>query len=171
MKKKFLYLLVIVVALIIQTSVVPLAASGRSALDAVLMLVLAWSIIDGFNAFLPWAIMAGILYDIIAFTPIGIHVLIFLFVVYMVSFFSKRMSVEAKGTGFVIIILFVVVSIFISQSVNGIASYGRLPSVGEFWSIFISIKWFLFQVVYDCFVFAIWFIFLRWMKKYFSLEV
>ena len=87
MKKKLVYLFILIIAIIIQTSVMPVILNSSTTGDAVLMIVLAWSVLDGFSAFIGWAIVAGILYDLAAYSPIGEHAIIFLAVVYFVSFF------------------------------------------------------------------------------------
>jgi rod shape-determining protein MreD len=170
MKKKFLYLLVIFIALILQTATVAVFFGERNAVDLVLMLALAWAIIDGFGAFFFWAIAIGILYDLAAFTPVGVHVLIFLAVIYMVSFFSRRLSIDHKGTGAGIIFVFIIVATFISQGILGILSHADFLTVKEFFKIFVSIKWFAVQIFFNSVFFILAFILVNWVKKYFAIN-
>lgn len=170
MQKKFFYLLIIITALILQTSAMPALGGSRSGLDLVLMLVLAWAIIDGFAAFLPWAITIGILYDFVTMLPIGVHVLVFLFVVYMISFFSKRLSIDFRATGLLMILFFIAVSFLVSQISIGIAIRGDLLSIKEFWNMISPAKWLMLQLAYNCLAFLFCFIGIRWAKNYFMLE-
>src|SRR6266704_2969631 len=99
MKKKFIYCLIFFCGIILQTSVLPLISPTNITGDIVLMLILVGSIIDGFFSFFWWAVFFGVIYDIVSYTTVGIHAIIFIFVVYFVSFFSRRFSVELKGVG------------------------------------------------------------------------
>ena len=170
MKKKFFYIIMILLALVLQTTAVVPAVGQRNGLDIILMLVLAWSIIDGFNGFLSWAIFIGILYDMLSSSPVGLHVLIFLAVIYMVSFFSKRLSIDVQGTGLIIIILFVFGSVFFSQAVLGMVGQGGFISIRQFLGMFVSLKWFLLQLAYNLIAFSACFVSIKWMKRYFALD-
>ena len=87
MKKKIIYTFILLVSIVIQTSVLTVITKTSVAGDAVAMAVLVFSVVDGFFAFLGWAIFAGILYDLACYSPIGTHVIIFLCIVYFTSFF------------------------------------------------------------------------------------
>lgn len=117
MKKKIVYSFLIFLAVILQTSVLPVLFRGSVPGDIVLMFVLAAMVLDGFFGFLWWAIFAGIVYDLASYVQVGTHALIFLLVVYFVSFFSRRFSVELKGVGIFLFLFFVLVATFISKAI------------------------------------------------------
>ncbi len=110
MKKKLSYFGLILLAILLQTSFLPIFMGANVVGDAVLMLVLTLAVLDGFTEILIWAIVAGVLTDFVAFVPVGQHVLVFLLVVYVVSFFSRRLSVEVKGTGILLFLLFIIIA-------------------------------------------------------------
>lgn len=117
MKKKIVYSFLIFLAVILQTSVLPALFRESVPGDVVLMFVLAAMVLDGFFGFLWWAIFAGIVYDLVSYVQVGTHALIFLLVVYFVSFFSRRFSVELKGVGIFLFLFFVVVATFFSKAI------------------------------------------------------
>jgi rod shape-determining protein MreD len=170
MKKKFVYSLILIVAIIIQTSVLPIISSPNIAGDIVLMVILALSVLDGFFAFMGWAIIAGILYDLAAYSPIGEHAIIFLLVVYFVSFFSRRMSLEIKGIGKVLFFVFVIVATFFSRSIIALMAAWDMQTLHGYWQIFGSLKSITFQIICNEILFFLLFLLLKRIKEFFKLE-
>lgn len=116
MKKKIIYSLILLAALILQTSAVPVFFSRGFAPDLVLMLVLAWTIRDGFAGFLPWIIFAGLAYDALAYAPMGTHVLVLTLSAYLVSFFSRLFLVQIRGIGVFLLLIFVFLAMVLSRA-------------------------------------------------------
>jgi len=170
MKKKLVYLVILIATIIIQTSVLPVISSANTAGDAVLMAVLAWSVLDGFSAFIGWAIVAGILYDLATYSPVGEHVIIFLAVVYFVSFFSRRLSLELKGMGLVLFFIFIFVATFISSSIVALMTAWDARTLFGYWKMFSSPGSIALQVVHNVILFFLWFFFLKKTKEFFKLE-
>lgn len=106
MKKFFIYFPIIFFATILQVSAIPVIFRGWLP-DLVLSMVLAWALIDGFEKFFFWAVFSGILYDLLAFSNVGISVIVFSLATYAVSFFSRRFSTEMRGVGSFLSIFFV----------------------------------------------------------------
>lgn len=157
MKKKSIYFGIIFFAILIQLSFLPVFF-GKSAFgDAVLMLILAISVVESFVSALGWAIVSGILYDFSSYSTLGFHVIIFLMIVYGVSFFSRRLSVEVKGTGVLLSMIFVVFSTLISKGLLVIffgleaskSSGSYLRFFGDFRSVF-------FQILINAILFFLW---------------
>lgn len=169
MRKKIIYIFIVLIAILFQTSVLPVLGKTNSVADSVLMLVLAWSVIDGFAGFLGWAITAGILYDLAAYEVVGIHVLIFLSVIYFVSFFSRRFSVELKGTGIVLMGFFVIVATLFSHVVYAAASAISTQSLQGFWKIFGNIGNISLQIIYNAVALVICFFIIKRVKNFFML--
>lgn len=170
MKKKLVYLFILIVAIIIQTSLMPVILSFNTTGDFVLMTVLAWSVLDGFSAFIIWAIVAGILYDLAAYSTVGEHAIIFLAVVYFVSFFSRRLSLEFKGIGWLLFIMFIIVATFLSRSIVALMMAWDMQTVHGYWQMFGSLKSITLQIFYNGILFFILFFLLRRIKEFFKLE-
>lgn len=115
-KGKFLaYTALIFACIIAQKSLIPIMFFGRRLPDIVLMLVLALAVIDGFDDFLPWAIGAGLAYDVAVGPVIGLHALIFVVVVYSVSFFSRRFLVDMRSMGVMTLLVFIILATLVSH--------------------------------------------------------
>lgn len=170
MRKKLVYLFILILAIVIQTSFLPIISGSSVAGDVVLMAILAWSIIDGFTAFIGWAIIAGILYDLGAYSPIGEHVIIFLLVVYFVSFFSRRLSIELKETGWLLFFIFVIAATLISKSVIALAGAWDVHTFHGYWHVFGDPKSIIVQIVCNSILFFFLFFLLRKIKEFFKLE-
>jgi rod shape-determining protein MreD len=166
MKKKISYLLLLFLIIILQTSFLPLVMPLHVMPDAVLMLILVGAIFDGFQAFFWWAIVAGVIYDLVTYNVVGLHSIIFLLVVYFVSFFSRRFSVELRGVGLVLFLGFIIVSSVIShvvativqflsndQAVNHLKSTWMMSAIG-------------IEIICNVFLFFILFVSLRKAKSF-----
>ncbi|EKE25650.1 MAG: hypothetical protein ACD_5C00081G0002 [uncultured bacterium] len=171
MKKKVVYFLIFIVIAIFQLSFIPVIFEKKAVADAVLMAILAWSILDGFFAFLAWAIFFGLFYDIISYSVIGTHALIFLVVVYFVSFFSRRFSVEMKGFGTILFLLFILVATLASNATIATIFVWKMQNFHGFWQSFGSLKTVMIQLVYNTFLFLILFMLIRKIKQFFAIEV
>ncbi|HPN54519.1 MAG TPA: rod shape-determining protein MreD [Candidatus Moranbacteria bacterium] len=170
MRKKIVYSFVLLFAVIAQTSILPVFFSNQVLGDAVLMAVLAWAMLDGFQAFIGWAIVAGIFYDLAAYSPIGEHVLIFLVVVYFVSFFSKRLSLNFRGTGLFLFFIFVIAVTVFSEIVLAIFAVYENQAMYEYWRKFGGVGEIMLKIICNEILFFGWFILLKKIKKFFKLE-
>jgi len=169
MKKKFVYFVMLFCAIVLQTSVLPLFSSTYAIGDVVLMFVLAGAVIDGFPLFFSWSIFIGIIFDLVNYTTIGIHSIIFLLVVYFVSFFSRRFSIELKGVGMVLLVLFVVAATLISRTVMMLLidfdmgmPLAHLQEIG-------NLKIISKQIISNLFLFFLCFIVFKKAKKFFAI--
>ena len=170
MKKKFVYLLILMIAIIIQTSVLPVILSPNITGDIVLMTVLVLSILDGFSVFMSWAIIAGILYDLASYSKIGEHAIIFLLVVYFVSFFSRRLSLDVKGVGRLLFLVFIIVATFFSRSIVALMTVWNMQTLHGYWQAFGSLKSIIIQIIYNGIFFFLLFFLLKKIKEFFKLE-
>jgi rod shape-determining protein MreD len=171
MKKKFIYCVITIVAILLQTSFLPVVFGRGSVPDAVLMLILALAVLDGFFATFSWAIFIGFLYDLASYSKIGMHVILFLMVVYFVSFFSRRFSFEIKATGIFLFGFFVLVAVILSQFLIGIQNSFGLDGVPFSLKSFWGPLSFILQLFYDGLLFMFWFYLLKKAKTFFALEV
>lgn len=169
MKKKIIYCLILFCAIVLQTSVLPLLSPAYATGDVLLMLVLAWSVLEGFFAFFGWAIFAGIIYDFASYTTVGVHALIFMLVLYFVSFFSRRFSVEIKGVGLALFVFFVAVATLVSRGIVALSVAWDLQTFNGYLSEFGSFKIISVQIIFNVFLFFFCFFLLKKLKKFFAI--
>lgn len=170
MKKKAIYFLIIFCAFVLQTSVLPLISPAYATGDILLMLVLSCAILDGFFSFFWWAIFTGIIFDLVSYTVVGVHALIFLMVVYFVSFFSRRFSVELKGVGVVLFGVFVVAATLISKIVAAVLTDFDPQTLIMNLHEIVNLKIVSIQILYNIFLFLLCFFILRKTKKFFAIN-
>lgn len=171
MKKKLVYFFIFISIAIFQLSFLPVISERNTAADSVLMAILAWSVLDGFFAFLGWAIFFGLFYDIISYSTVGTHAFIFLAVVYFVSFFSRRFSMELKGVGIVLFLLFILVATLAS---NAIIALTLTPDVGSFrgfWYSFGNFGVIMSELFYNTILFFIFFKAIKSIKQFFGINL
>jgi rod shape-determining protein MreD len=60
---------------IVQTTLIPLLAPGRVRPDLMLMLVVGWGVVHGNGQAALWGLIGGLLLDLFAGTPFGLHAL------------------------------------------------------------------------------------------------
>ena len=170
MKKFFIYFLIIFFAIVLQVSSVPLFFKSDWPVDIVLMLVLAWTLIDGFDAFLKWAVFAGLLYDLATFSAVGLHVIIFALLAYSVSFFSKRFSVEIKGTGILLMMFFVSAATICSRAILLSHEFGAgviANDISKFWQ---TLGMFSLAASCNLLIFFVLFFMLNWVGNFYYLK-
>lgn len=171
MNKKIIYILIIFIALILQTSVVPNLFPPLARPNIILMLIIACTIVDGFVGFFPWIIGIGLAYDALTFSVVGVHVLVMMISAYFVSFFSRRLSVDLYGTGILIVMLFVVFAMILQSFAMVLVYSADAKVLVTFSGIMENTTWlqllkaFAWNIVVV--LFLIWV--LRKAKRYFSL--
>lgn len=169
-KKRLLYVVIILGMVIFQKSFVPLFFSGSYLPDAVLMLVLTWTIIDGFEEFLWWAVFAGFLCDLFFYTQIGMHIIIFVFTVYFVSFFSRRFLVEISTNGIFLIFFFIIVVTFFSIIISFFALSLNSESWYEIAKYFSNPKDIFFELLFNGFFSLGLFFIIKKVRKFLSTQ-
>lgn len=110
METKIARLAIVLMGVSFQTSMLAVLFSCGQVPNIVLLIVIAWTIIAGFNKIWPWAIIAGVVLDLASFEPIGKNVIFLLIVSYAVNFFLQRFSTENRAWRVVIISSLVVVA-------------------------------------------------------------
>lgn len=167
MRKKIIYFGIILFAILLQLSFLPIINGNNFSADAVLMLVLAVAVLDGFAATLSWAIVAGILYDFATYAILGQHVLVFLLIVYLVSFFSRRLSVEVKGTGLLLLFLFVIAATLISNESSAFFSVSAKGSFKFYLRALGGSGSMIFQLGCNTLLFFLWYNLVKKIKQTF----
>lgn len=124
MKKIFLILAIIILAVILETSVLPLLFSGGNIPDLTLVLLVSGVAVFGFQSVWIWGIAAGFILDIFSFRKIGTSIFSFAIFSYSISFFSRRLIFEEKiGGVFSSSVFIVLMTIFNNIWIN-LASFG-----------------------------------------------
>lgn len=170
MKKKIIYSFLIFLAIVLQTSVLPVVFASHAFGDIVLMLILAGVVVDGYFGFFGWAIFAGIVYDLATYTQMGVHALIFLLTVYFVSFFSRRFSVEFKGVGMLLFLVFVVFASIISRMITALSIAWDSETFHQYLGLVGGFNVIFLQIVCNVILFAICFYILRKIKAFFDIN-
>ncbi|EKE25361.1 MAG: hypothetical protein ACD_5C00194G0003 [uncultured bacterium] len=169
MRKKIVYLFIFIAIAIFQLSFLPVVSGKSLAIDAVLMAILAWSVIDGFFAFLSWTIFFGIVYDLLSYSIVGTYALIFLLVLYFVSFFSRRFSMEPHGMGIILFLLFILVATLASNAILAVISAWHSQTFNGFWQSFGSFESTVIGLIFNTFLFFIFFFLIRRIKYFFAI--
>lgn len=170
MRKKIAYCIIFTSALILQLSVIPVVFDGRHIPDLVLMLILAWSVVDGFFAFLTWAIFFGLYYDLVSYFPAGTHALIFLSVLYFVSFFSRRLTMDFRGIGALLFLIYVVVATVVSHFVIALTLSWKIDDAHNFWKVFGSFNGASLEIIYNAGIFLICLIIIKRVKQFYAID-
>lgn len=172
MKKNLIYSTILICALLLQTGAIPVLFGPKFMPDLLLMLVLAWTIRDGFSGFLSWIIFAGLAYDLLAYAPVGTHVLIFSLSAYMVSFFSRLFLVQIRGAGVLLLLSFVFLAMLFSRLaimsvetlVGGVGATWQLGDLFASWNL---VWWeFFFNAIFI--FFGLWLS--KHVKRYFFIQ-
>lgn len=169
MQKKIVYFSLFSLVAILQLTFLPLLARENITADLVLMTILAWAVADGFAAFLNWAIVLGLIYDLITFSPLGEHALIFLCVVYFVSFFSRRFTMEFRGIGLILFLGFVVFATLVSHVIIALVLAFKLNTIHSFWRSFGGFWSLSKQLFWNVIFFLSAFVFIKRTKKFFAI--
>ena len=170
MKKKIIYSSVILLAGVLQTSSAVTFFGSEWPVDFVLMLVLAWTLIDGFDDFLPWAVFAGIVYDAVSFSPIGSHIAVFSLVAYGVSFFSRRFSIEMGGAGILSALFFIAAATIGSRYLIFFLEIGFEAIAVDFSNIVFLSMAFAKAAIFNGLIFLAWFFIIGRIQDFFFLK-
>lgn len=110
---------IIIVSIVLQVSFLDLVFTRNLTFELLPLIALAWTIIASFEKIWPWIVALGVLSDMIMFERVGVHVIFFIAVAYLISFFSRRFLIEKKISGFIVITSFIVI-IFLALDISRI---------------------------------------------------
>jgi rod shape-determining protein MreD len=148
---------IIFLAVLIQISFFPALFSAAHAPNLILLLVISWAIIVGFNDILIWIIITGIISDLVFFKSVGTSVIFFVIVAYGISFLSRRFLVENRNWGFLMMSFFVFAATIFYGLFNVFINSQFIESLnGSFWTeLFIFRKEIAMQVVLNLLFFPL----------------
>lgn len=124
MKKIFLILAIIILAVILETSVLPVCFSSGNVPDLVLVFLVSSVAVFGFQAVWIWGIIAGFILDIFSFRKVGTSIFSFAIFSYSMSFFSRRLVFGEKIDGIFSSSIFVVFMTIFNNIWINFASFG-----------------------------------------------
>lgn len=165
MKRIFLYAAIISLVVVLQKTAMPVIFHYGYLPDLLMMLVLAWTIAYGFENSLWLAILAGFIYDLLSFMPTGTHVLIFVLMIYFVSFFSRRFLVDLKGTGALLVLFFIIGSQIGSDALFTLTASSGNGFWKEFGGSFGNFQQFMLETLINWGLFFMCYAFLKRNKK------
>lgn len=168
MKKNIFIFLVAILAVILQTSVLPLCFSEGSVPDIALVFLVSGVSVFGFNAIWPWAVILGMILDVFSFRRIGTDAFSFIFFSYCVSFFSRRLILGEKTGGILLGIFFVSLMTFFHNLWIKAVDFGL--KFEEIWNISVifseNIAW---KIIFNAALFFLFVLILKAVKgKYHS---
>lgn len=166
MKKRFIYCVFMFAVLAVQIAVIPAFFHGRIMPSALFMLVLAWSLVDGFIPFLFWNIGLGIVADALSASPIGSHVVMFTILTYAASFLSRRFL--SGGLAFMAFLIFCT-TLAVRVLRMAILFYGG-DSFKVAFGVFLEPGAILLETAANMIIFSILLFAIKRMKKFFWIE-
>lgn len=87
--------------------------------DIMLMLVVAWTMVVGFENIWMWIVGGALIFDLASFNPAGTSMILFIAVSYFISFVSRRFLVEHRGWGIAITFSFIILATSASLIIGG----------------------------------------------------
>ncbi len=166
MRRFIVYFLVVLLAVILQSNFFSLIFPNQWCGNLVLMLVVVGTLMDGFEPFLGWTILAGVFFDLASFSFLGQSVIIFTLASYGVSFFSKRFAMEIRGSGLLWVVFFVIMSTLGERILMFWWQFGFTWSDKNFSNFFPWTSGIFCALVFNFLVFFGWLWLLRRLRKY-----
>jgi len=111
---------VIFIAVIMQTSFLPNFFPTNMTPDLLLIIVIIWTVRNGFNSVLTRAILAGVLMDFFSFGIVGINIFSFVMVVFLVDSLCKRFLVPQSDKKIFVLAIIIALGIIINYVVLAI---------------------------------------------------
>jgi cell shape-determining protein MreD len=105
--------------------------SGNYLINLSILAVISWVITSSFEKIWPWIIALGFFNDIFLAQKIGSNILFFILLAYLVSFISKRFIIERHFSGFLLVIVFILIGNFGGSIFNFL--FVSHDILGEFW--------------------------------------
>lgn len=121
MYQKILTFILIFLAAAMQVSMAPGLFFGLVTPDIVLVLIIIWASRQSFESFWLWALVAGLILDILSLERIGIDAISFLLISVSVAFFSERFFVRRRNGAFLWVAFFLLVGTLLNYFLLGAA--------------------------------------------------
>lgn len=89
---RFLGFPLLLLAAVLQTTMLTELRLGEGGLDLVLLLILSWTLLAGFEESFSWCLFGGILIDLLNGTPVGMTALVYAVMAFVVSTIFGKVS-------------------------------------------------------------------------------
>lgn len=171
MMQNIIISLILFLSVIAQASFLPNLFASGSIPDIVLVVIIIWIAWADFNSILKWAIIGGLMLDIASFQPIGLNVLAFVTVAFIVNSLSKRFLIPQYGWKFFMLVIIIIIGTIANQIIivslmQIVAHINNLPYDGR---VFLDRDFFI-KIVYNLGVFAILYRPLKKLDKIFAYQ-
>lgn len=158
MFQKIKTLMMILFAAVFQISAFPNLFPGGVLAEIILILVVFWTMQDGFDKTWPKAVAAGLIADLFYFWPVGINIIALCAVAYGTGFLTRRFSVSQKNLGFFVMLLLVMIGTLINSLILSLLLSGYVRSgLGEINTFVVNIwdKKIFLKILINLFMFVI----------------
>ncbi len=88
--------------------------------DLIMVGVVVWTAIFGFNNSWLWVVIIGLLADLLLLKPLGFFVILYIIIAYLFNFLSARLWTENRWSGFFTLSIFFIFVILFSELYIGI---------------------------------------------------
>lgn len=120
MFSKAAFLITLILLSMVQITLLPQFFPAGCVPNLVLIVVVYWTIRSGFNESWKKVVLAGFILDLSYGWAIGINILSLSTVSFMVGYFTKRVSAEQRGWGFLIILGLVALGTIVNSIIAGV---------------------------------------------------
>jgi len=130
MKKFLLRISLVFLIVFLQINFLNLLFSQNYTFNISVLVIIAWLIVAGFEKTWKWIIFLGFLNDIFMGNRIGLNILFFIIFAYTLSFISRRFIIERRFSGFLLVVIFILSGLALSEIFSAISNnYFHLSDV------------------------------------------
>lgn len=115
MFEKVIIFFIVFFAVILQMSAFPNLFFLGAGPNIVLILIIFWTVHEGFEAAFFKIILAGFILDLASFHFVGVNILVFSLIAFLSSSFSRRFLVAARNWRTIILVFLIIVSTFLND--------------------------------------------------------
>lgn len=143
MYQKILTSGLIFVAAVAEVSLFPALFFGHVQPDIVLILIIIWSSRKSFEGFWIWAIVAGLILDVVTLERIGVNAASFAIISFGINFLSKRFFIGQRRYAF----FGVAILVLVGSIINYAAGTGLRIMIGELSSNAFNLRTLFFKII------------------------
>lgn len=118
MKNFLLRISVIFLIIFIQINFLDLIFLKDNLINLSMLTLISWIIISGFDKMWLWIVLLGFFNDVFLAERIGPNMLFFILFAYLISFVSKSFMIERRWSGFILVVIFILVGNFMGSIFN-----------------------------------------------------
>lgn len=172
MFQKLIVFAIILFTVVIQLSIFPHFFGSGIAPDLVLMLVIIWTMQDGFEKTLARAITAGLVLDLMSFEPAGFSAISLVVISYLTGALARRFLVTPRPWKLLFVIVIIAIGTLAHQVIMNILSIsGSHLNLGKIeWIGLKLFDWRIFpKIIYNAIMFFMIYWPMRKMENFLSM--